>query len=214
MGVATAPLVGRADELALLEGALAELTRGEWEGMSGLLGEPGIGKTRLLVRARRPSRTPRPARALGLRLGARTRPAVLGVRGRARRVRPRVSTRACSTSLDEDVRTELGNVFPSLSRARGPGRGGAPARALPHPPRGARAARAARCDHDPRARCSTTSTGPTRPPSSCSARCSAGRRRRRYCSPRGPPAAGAGAAPRHSTARTAPGPSPASTLRR
>ncbi len=47
MGVATAPLVGRAEELALLDDALATLVRGEWKAVE-LVGEPGIGKTRLL----------------------------------------------------------------------------------------------------------------------------------------------------------------------
>ena len=44
---ATAPLVGRAEELALLESALAQPLRGS--GAVELAGEPGIGKTRLLA---------------------------------------------------------------------------------------------------------------------------------------------------------------------
>ena len=43
MGVATAPLVSRAEELALLDGAQADLTRGEWKVVE-LVGEPGIGR--------------------------------------------------------------------------------------------------------------------------------------------------------------------------
>ena len=70
MGVATAPLVGRAEELALLDGALAELTRGEWKAVE-LVGEPGIGKTRLLAELATRAESPRTARALGLRLRAR-----------------------------------------------------------------------------------------------------------------------------------------------
>ena len=47
MGVATAPLVGRAEELALLDGAVAELTRGEWKAVE-LVGEPvrAVGERR------------------------------------------------------------------------------------------------------------------------------------------------------------------------
>jgi DNA-binding CsgD family transcriptional regulator/tetratricopeptide (TPR) repeat protein len=45
---ATAPLVGRAEELALLDTALAALMRGESQAVE-LAGEPGIGKTRLLA---------------------------------------------------------------------------------------------------------------------------------------------------------------------
>ena len=74
-------------------------------------------------------------------------------------------------------------VFPSLSAARRPEGGGAPARALPQPPRRPRAAGAAR-EHPARScSCSTTCTGPIRLPSSCSARSSTGRRPRRCCSP-------------------------------
>jgi len=47
MGVATAPLVGRTEELRLLDGALVDLPRGEPRWVE-LAGEPGIGKSRLL----------------------------------------------------------------------------------------------------------------------------------------------------------------------
>ncbi len=47
MGSAPAPLVGRIEELALLGRALDEVARGGWQAVE-LVGEPGIGKTRLL----------------------------------------------------------------------------------------------------------------------------------------------------------------------
>jgi predicted ATPase len=47
MRVATAPLVGRAEEIALLDETLDDLTRGTWRAIEPV-GEPGIGKTRLL----------------------------------------------------------------------------------------------------------------------------------------------------------------------
>ena len=47
MGLPAAPLVGRVAELALMDEALAEVTRGRWTALD-LVGEPGIGKTRLL----------------------------------------------------------------------------------------------------------------------------------------------------------------------
>ena len=51
MGLSAAPLVGRVAELAHLEHALSEVTRGRW-GALDLVGEPGIGKTRLLEELR------------------------------------------------------------------------------------------------------------------------------------------------------------------
>jgi ATP/maltotriose-dependent transcriptional regulator MalT len=47
MGCSTATLVGRVEELSRLDGALSDLTRGRWTAVE-LVGEPGIGKTRLL----------------------------------------------------------------------------------------------------------------------------------------------------------------------
>ena len=113
MGVATAPLVGRAEELALLEGALAELTRGEWKAVE-LLGEPGIGKTRLLSE-------------LATRAGRRDQ---LVLSGSASEVEGDLPFWVFVNALDDylrgldprlldlldaGVRTQLGNVFPSLS---------------------------------------------------------------------------------------------------
>ena len=85
-------------------------------------------------------------------------------------------------------------------------------RALPHPSRGARAARAARRPTSRWCWCSTTSTGLTRRRSSCSGRCCAGRRPRRCWSMavrRG--SCPSGWRPR-SSGRTAPGRSPALEL--
>ena len=56
----------------------------------------------------------------------------------------RASTRSGSQSSRDDVRAELAHVLPSLSELAGERAAGAPARALPQPPGGARAARAAR----------------------------------------------------------------------
>ena len=47
MGVGVAPLVGRVPELERLEAALEELSSGEAVWLS-VVGDPGIGKTRLL----------------------------------------------------------------------------------------------------------------------------------------------------------------------
>ena len=114
MGVATAPLVGRAEELALLDGALAELTRGEWKAVE-LVGEPGIGKTRLLAE-------------LATRAGHREQLVLSGSASELERDLPfwvfvnalddyvRGLDPRLLDLLDPDVRAELGNVFPSLSR--------------------------------------------------------------------------------------------------
>ena len=113
MGVATAPLVGRAEELALLDGALADLTRGEWKAVE-LVGEPGIGKTRLLAE-------------LATRAGHREQLVLSGSASELERDLPfwvfvnalddyvRGLDPRLLDLLDPDVRAELGNVFPSLS---------------------------------------------------------------------------------------------------
>ena len=114
MGVATAPLVGRAEELALLDGALADLTRGEWKVVE-LLGEPGIGKTRLLVE-------------LATRASVRENPRARRRRSELERDLPfQVFVNALDDYLrgldprlldllDGDVRAELAHVFPALSQ--------------------------------------------------------------------------------------------------
>ena len=113
MGVATAPLVGRAEELALLDGALADLTRGEWKAVE-LVGEPGIGKTRLLVE-------------LATRASVREHLVLAGAASELERDLPfQVFVNALDDYLrgldprlldllDVDVRAELAHVFPALS---------------------------------------------------------------------------------------------------
>ncbi len=117
MGVATAPLVGRAEELALLDGALAELMRGEWKAVE-LVGEPGIGKTRLLAE-------------LATRANLRDQLVLSGFASELERDLPFwVFVNALDDYvrgldprrldlLDVDVRAELAQVFPSLSRLSG-----------------------------------------------------------------------------------------------
>ena len=73
------PLVGRADELDALEQVLDELDRGP-PGAIELVGEPGIGKTRLPLGARGSCGAARAPRPLGVGVGARARAAVFGLR--------------------------------------------------------------------------------------------------------------------------------------
>ena len=115
----------------------------------------------------------------GIGVGARARPAVLGLRGCARRVRARARRRPLSTPLDEDVR---GGARARLPVALSAGDGAERARSSTSAT--AATARCARCSsssrrHSRSCSCSTTCTGPTPARSSCSARCSAGRRPRR-----------------------------------
>ena len=113
MGVATAPLVGRAEELALLDAALAELPRGEWKAVE-LVGEPGIGKTRLLAelaaRASRRERLVLSGFASELERDLPFWVFVSALDDYVRGLDPRLLD-----LLDRDVRAGLGNVFPSLS---------------------------------------------------------------------------------------------------
>jgi DNA-binding CsgD family transcriptional regulator len=114
MGVATAPLVGRAEEVALLDSAVADLTHGEWKVVE-LVGEPGIGKTRLLGE-------------LASRAGDRGQLVLSGFATEFERDQPfRVWVNALDDYvrsldprlldlLDGDTRAELATVFPSLSR--------------------------------------------------------------------------------------------------
>ena len=88
-------LVGRAAELDALDTALARGRAGR-RGAIELVGEPGIGKTRLLAELAPARRRARTSRARRPRVGARARPAVLGLRRRAGRVRRKGSTRGAS----------------------------------------------------------------------------------------------------------------------
>ena len=113
MGVATAPLVGRAEELALLDESLAELARGEWTAVE-LVGEPGIGKTRLLAelatRASRREHLVLSGFASELERDLPFWVFVNALDDYVRGLDPRLLD-----LLDRDVRAGLGNVFPSLS---------------------------------------------------------------------------------------------------
>ncbi|MGZ5418488.1 MAG: helix-turn-helix transcriptional regulator [Nocardioides sp.] len=113
MGVATAPLVGRAEEAALLDSALAGLTRGEWRAVE-LVGEPGIGKTRLLGE-------------LATRASDRQQLVLSGFASELERDQPfwvfvnalddylRSLDPRLLDLLDGDTRADLATVFPSLS---------------------------------------------------------------------------------------------------
>ena len=114
----------RASRRARRRARLAGRGRRELEGVSRprscFVGEPGIGKTRLLAElgARADARA---HRALGQRVRARARPAVLGLRRRARRVRRRARP-APPRALDDEVRSELARVLPSLAELARRGR--------------------------------------------------------------------------------------------
>src|SRR5687768_12014272 len=114
MRVATAPLVGRAEELAVLDGALAALTLGEWQAVE-LAGEPGIGKTRLLAeldtRASHRDQLVLSGSASELERDLPFCVFVNALDDYVRGLEPRLLD-----LLDPDVRAELGKVFPSLSQ--------------------------------------------------------------------------------------------------
>src|SRR5262245_13487146 len=107
------PLVGRTDELASLEEALDELDRGG-QGAVALLGEPGIGKTRLLreltARAERRGHLVLSGSASELE---RDLPFSAFVDALDEYAESRDSQRLAA--LDDDVQAELAHVFPSLS---------------------------------------------------------------------------------------------------
>jgi ATP/maltotriose-dependent transcriptional regulator MalT len=106
-------LVGRADELGSLDQVLAELDRGRSAAIE-LVGEPGIGKTRLLAE-------------LAARAEERGQLVLAGSASELERDLPfSVFVDALDeyvqglepkrlAALDDDVRTELAHVFPSLS---------------------------------------------------------------------------------------------------
>jgi predicted ATPase len=107
------PLVGRAEELGLLDRALDQLERGRWSAIE-LVGEPGIRKSRLL-------------RELAARAEARGQLVLSGSASELERDLPfSVFVDALDeylqsleprwfAHLDADVQAELAHVFPSLS---------------------------------------------------------------------------------------------------
>jgi ATP/maltotriose-dependent transcriptional regulator MalT len=109
----TERLVGRAKEMSSLDQVLAELDRGRSAALL-LVGEPGIGKTRLLAE-------------LAARADARGQLVLSGSASELERDLPfsmfvdaldeyvRGLERSRLAALDDDVRTELAHVFPSLT---------------------------------------------------------------------------------------------------
>ena len=124
MALLTDQFVGRAEQLGAFDQVLGEVDQGVAAAIV-LIGEPRVGKTRFLAEFARSAdgeRAARPCRLGGV--GARTRPPVLRLRGRARRVPARARYRSPGRVWTENVRTELSHVFPSLS-ALGTASGGA-----------------------------------------------------------------------------------------
>src|SRR5262245_15362797 len=116
------PLVGRADELASLDQVLSELDRGR-AGAIELAGEAGIGKTRLLRElARRAEARGHLVLSASAAELEQDLPLAVFVDALDEYVRGLGPTRLAA--LDDDVRTQLGHVFPSLS-ALGRGRAAA-----------------------------------------------------------------------------------------
>ena len=109
----TEHLVGRTDEISLLDRALEELDQGRPAAVE-VVGEPGIGKTRLLAE-------------LADRADERRQLVLSGSASELERDLPfsvfvdaldeylRALDRARFDALDDDVRTELAHVFPSLT---------------------------------------------------------------------------------------------------
>ena len=121
MALAVEQLVGRADELGAIESALAGLERGSF-GALELVGEPGIGKTRLL-------------RELASRADAAGHLVLLGSASELERELPfwifvdaldeyleSLEPRRLG-ALDEAVVSDLGGVFPALAGGAGPAKG-------------------------------------------------------------------------------------------
>src|SRR6266540_1032976 len=106
-------LVGRADELASLEQVLGELDR-DRSGAIELVGEPGIGKTRLLTefaaRAEERGQIVLAGSAAELEQDLPFSVFIDALDEYIHGLEP-----ARLAALDDDVRTELGHVFPSLS---------------------------------------------------------------------------------------------------
>jgi ATP/maltotriose-dependent transcriptional regulator MalT len=117
MALLTEHLVGRADELGSLDQVLAELDRGH-SGAIELVGEPGIGKTRLLreLTARAEERGQLVLAGSAAEL-ERDLPFSVFVDALDEYIHGIEPTRLAA--LDDDVRTELAHVLPSLSPLAG-----------------------------------------------------------------------------------------------
>ena len=135
-------LVGRVSELDSVDRLLAQVGGGGSATLE-LVGEPGIGKTRLLAELAARADAREYLVLSGPAVGARARPAVLDLRRRARRVRPRPR----STPPRKPRRRYPGGArdgLPFTDRPRDRAQDRDPARALPQPPRRLRTARDAR----------------------------------------------------------------------
>ena len=176
-----AHIVGRASELGSVDRLLDRIGEGDPAALE-LVGEPGIGKTRLLAElaARADARgVPRPLRPAPASSSSTCRSGSSSTRSTS------TSTASIHSRLERlagDVRAELATVFPSLVRLATQAQDRDPARALPQPPRRLRAARDARADPAGGARARRRPLGAIPRRSSCSARSSTDRRPRRYSS--------------------------------
>ena len=129
-------LVGRADELGAFDHALAELDRGRRR-RSQLVGEPGIGKTRLLAelaaRAEERGHLVLSGSASELERDLPFWVFVDALDEYVRGARAAIAWRHSTTTFGASSRRS----FPSLARFAAPGASRVPARALPQSPRGA-----------------------------------------------------------------------------
>src|SRR5213080_1353759 len=113
MALFTDQLVGRAEELGSFEQALAEVDRGDAAALE-LVGEPGIGKSRLLAEfAARADTDGRLVLAGSASELERDLPFAVFVDALDEYLRGLEPSRL--ERLDEEVLTELAQVFPSMS---------------------------------------------------------------------------------------------------
>ena len=101
---------------ASLDRVLAALDRGGSAALE-IVGEPGIGKTRLLAELADRADARGHLVLVGIGVGARARPALLGIRRCARRVSSGASSRDRLDALDEDVRNGLAGLPVALGFA-------------------------------------------------------------------------------------------------